>query len=282
MRKLSGMIRLFRLELSLAAGICVTAGQILALGGLPSARVGILGFLCAFCLSSAAVILNDYFDFEVDKVNHPDRPLPAGMVSRTDVVALTAVTSVVGLVAASALGWDVLLISIVFWLIGLLYNWRYKESGLLGNLMVSASVAVTFLLGAITVSEPWSGIVWVFSIMALFIDLGEEIAGDAMDMEGDKKRGSRSIALKKGKAFALRVSTALWGMVILIGFVPLVFGLMGTRYLMMILIIDAVIVFFTIRLLRSESAEAGRQAMRGIYLGATLCIVAFLAGQFIK
>jgi geranylgeranylglycerol-phosphate geranylgeranyltransferase len=40
--------------------------------------------------------------------------------------------------------------------------------------------------------------VWTFSLMAFFVGLGEEIAGDAMDMEGDKQRGSRSIALLKG------------------------------------------------------------------------------------
>jgi len=123
------MIRLFRPELPLAAGICVTTGQILASGRLPSFKIGILGFVCAFALSSAALILNDYFDYEVDLVNHPDRPLPSGAVSRSEVIGLTVVTTLVGLSAALALGIDVLLISVIFWLIGFLYNWRYKQTG---------------------------------------------------------------------------------------------------------------------------------------------------------
>jgi geranylgeranylglycerol-phosphate geranylgeranyltransferase len=282
MRKVKGMIRLFRLELSLAAGICVTTGQILGLGTLPPARIGVLGFLCAFCLSSAAVILNDYFDLEVDQINHPNRPLPSGAVSRTDVIVLTAVTTLVGWLAAVALGWEVLLVSIIFWLIGFLYNWRFKESGLLGNLMVSASVAVTFILGGITVNAAWSVIVWIFSSIAFLIDLGEEIAGDAMDMEGDRKRGSRSIALQKGRQYALHVTAALWGLVIVVGLVPVVFGLLGTEYLIMILGIDVLIVISTLRLLNSKSAESGRQAMRGLYLGTTLCVVAFLVAHLIS
>jgi geranylgeranylglycerol-phosphate geranylgeranyltransferase len=280
-QKVKGMARLFRPELSMAAGVCVVAGQILALGGLPQAQIAFLGFLCAFCLSASALILNDYFDYEVDLINAPERPLPSGIVSRAEVIALTAVTTLVGLSASLALGVDALGVSILFWLIGVLYNWRYKQAGLIGNLMVSASVAVTFVLGAITVDAPWDLIVWIFSLMAFFIDLGEEIAGDAMDIEGDKKRGSRSIAIQRGRPFAIRVSIALWSLVILIGFLPLILGLLGTGYLIMILATGAIIVFFSIRLLKSEDADAGHQAMRGIYLGATLCVVAFMISRII-
>ena len=70
-KKIRGMVQLFRPELSLAAGVCVTAGQILAAGGFPPARAAILGFICAFALSSAALILNDFFDYEVDRINAP-------------------------------------------------------------------------------------------------------------------------------------------------------------------------------------------------------------------
>jgi geranylgeranylglycerol-phosphate geranylgeranyltransferase len=280
-RKLNGLIRLFRPELPLAAGICVTTGQILAAGRLPSWQVGILGFVCGFALSAAALILNDYFDYEVDLVNHPDRPLPSGAVSRSDVIGLTAVTTLVGLAAAWVLGLDALLISIFIWLIGFLYNWRFKQTGLPGNLMVCASVGATFIFGAVTMHAPWNGIVWTFALMAFFVDLGEEIAGDAMDMEGDKKRGSLSIALLKGKRYALRISIALWSVVILLSFLPAIMQWLGPGYLITILITDGMLVYFAIRLLQSQTPAAGRNAMRGAYLGATLGIVAFLIGRFI-
>jgi geranylgeranylglycerol-phosphate geranylgeranyltransferase len=280
-KKINALIRLFRPELPLAAGICVTAGQVLAAGRLPPLAVGILGFVCAFALSSAALILNDYFDYEVDLINAPQRPLPSGAVTRPEVLGLTAVTTLVGLAAALALGLDALLISVIFWVIGFLYNWRYKQTGLLGNLMVCASVGVTFILGAVTLGAPWNPIVWTFSLMAFCIDLGEEIAGDAMDMEGDRKRGSRSIALLKGRTFALRISVALWGLVILLSLLPVLMRWLGASYLVMILITDVLLVYFAVKLLRSQTPAAGRQAMRGAYLGATLGIIAFLLGRFI-
>ena len=113
-QKINGLIRLFRPELPLAAGICVTTGQVLAAGRLPPWQIGVLGFICGFALSAAALILNDYFDYEVDLVNHPDRPLPSGTVTRADVLWLTAVTTLVGLSAALALSLTALLISVIF------------------------------------------------------------------------------------------------------------------------------------------------------------------------
>jgi geranylgeranylglycerol-phosphate geranylgeranyltransferase len=281
-KKIKGIIRLFRPELPLAAGICLTIGQILASGGFPPLQVGILGFVCAFALSSSALILNDYFDYEVDLINAPDRPLPSGAVTRPEVIGLTAVTTLVGLSAAGVLGLNALLISILFWWIGFLYNWRYKQTGLLGNLMVCASVGVTFILGAVTMQAPWNSIVWTFALMAFCVDLGEEIAGDAMDMEGDKKRGSRSIALLKGKRFALKISVGLWGLVILLSLLPIFMGWLGISYLVMILITDVLLVVFSIRLLKSQTPQSGRQAMRGAYLGATLGLLAFLIGRLIS
>ncbi len=259
----------------------MTTGQILASGRLPSWPIGILGFICAFALSGSALILNDYFDYEVDLINAPERPLPSGAVSRADVIGLTVVTTLVGLSAAWALGAQALLISVLFWLIGFLYNWRYKQTGLPGNLMVSASVGVTFILGAVSMQAPWNSIVWTFAWMAFCIDLGEEIAGDAMDMEGDKQRGSRSIALLKGKRFALRISIGLWCLVIGLSLLPALLGWLGSGYRITILITDGVLVYFSFKLWRSQSPQAGRQAMRGAYLGATLGVIAFLIGRFI-
>ncbi len=280
--KVKAIIRLFRPDLSLAAGICVVAGQILAIGKLPPFLTAVAGFSTAFFISAAAIILNDYFDFEVDLVNAPQRPLPSGLVNKREALWLTAATSLLGLASALYFGFVVLGLAIVLWVIGVLYNWRFKQSGLPGNLMVCLSVASTFLLGGISAGDFWNGIIWVFAGMAFFIDLGEEIAGDAMDMEGDRKRGSRSIALKKGKRFATTLSVICWGIVILLGLVPLITGWFGWSYLLFIGITDLLLVFFSYRLLRSKMPEEGRNAMRGVYIGATLAVVAFMLGQLIK
>ena len=141
--KISAAIRILRPELALSAGVCVVAGQVLTLGRLPAWQLALAGFICGFALSASALVLNDLFDLEVDKVNQPDRPLPSGAITPAEVIGLDVLVSLAGLAAAASISMSALAIAVVFWLIGIAYNWRGKQTGLPGNLMVSASVAVT-------------------------------------------------------------------------------------------------------------------------------------------
>lgn len=281
-KKLIAIIQIFRPELPFAAGVCVILGELIALGKFPSAQQILLGFVSVFFISGSALVLNDYFDLEVDRVNMPERPLPAGILSPSEAVVLTGAAIVTGLVASVLIGGVAFIFCAIACAVGILYNWKFKEAGLIGNLMVSSSVAFTFIFGGIAVGEPWNEVVWCFAAMAFFIDLGEEIAGDAMDMEGDKKRGSRSIAIVMGRKFALAVSSSLFSLVVLISLVPLVFDWLGASYRPMIFITDVLIIVFTIRLVKSNSPAEGRSSMRGIYLGALVGMLAFLIGQVLQ
>lgn len=278
-KKIKGILQIFRPELPFAAGVCVLLGEIVALGNFPPLREALFGFICGFFISGSAIVLNDYFDLEVDKVNAPHRPLPSGVVSPAEAILLTGISTVIGLAASFWIGPLTFVFGAAAWLVGFLYNWKFKEKGLLGNLMVAASVAGTFLLGGVAVGEPWNPIVWCFALIGFFIDLGEEIAGDAMDMEGDKKRDSKSIAILKGRRFALGLSSLFFAFVILLSLIPALFGWLGVSYLVMISIMDVLIIVFTIRLLKSQTSAEGVRAMRGIYIGATVGMLAFIIGQ---
>ena len=280
-QKIKAVIQLVRVDLSFAAGICVVIGEIVAVGGFPSIYNLILGFMVGFFISTSALILNDYFDIEIDKINVPTRPLPSGMIKPHEVILLSIIATIIGLTAAFFIGCIALIVAIVFWIIGFLYNWKFKRTGLPGNLMVSSSVAVTFILGGIAVGKPWSAVVWCFSLIAFFIDLGEEIASDAMDMAGDAKINSRSIAISRGKDSALKISGVSFAVVVFASFIPVIFGWLGIDYLVMILFMDALIIFSTFKLLKSQTLEEGRHYARLIYLGATVGLVGFIVGQIL-
>lgn len=147
--------------------------------------------------------------------------------------------------------------------------------------MVSSSVAITFIFGGIVVENPWNIFIWLFSAIAFFIDLGEEITFDALDMLGDKKINSHSIALKHGPEMAFKISSLLFAVVVLISFIPLIVGGLGSSYLAMILIMDTLIVFSIFKILKTPNNDQKRKYARLIYLGATLGLLVFIIGQLI-
>jgi geranylgeranylglycerol-phosphate geranylgeranyltransferase len=273
--KIRGLLRLFRFELPFAAGVCVVLGEILALGGFPPVREIVLGFLSYFFISSTALILNDVFDYEIDRVNAPDRPLPSGAVTRKEAVWLAIVVALLGFAVAAMIGLSALLLVLVVWGTGVLYNWRFKKAGLFGNLLVCISVGSTFVFGGFAVGHPTDRLVWWLGVLTMFFDLAEEIAADAMDEQGDRMGGSRSVAIVYGRQRALQVSGAIFTLVILISFVPFVLHWIHWVYLAPIVFMDGVIIYSVFQLLRPASLR-GRHFIRLIYLSGTAAVLAII------
>jgi geranylgeranylglycerol-phosphate geranylgeranyltransferase len=277
MKKVKGLLRLLRFELPFSAGVCVVMGQILALGEFASAYETTLGFLSVFFISASILVLNDYFDVETDRLNAPDRPIPSNLVTTSEALLLSLCLMLSGLVLSYLISFMALILSIILLIIGFLYNRNYKKSGLPGNLMVSFSVGMTFIYGGVSVGLPFNNIVWLFALIAALIDLGEEIAADAMDMQGDFLISSKSLAIKYGNQFALRISSYISVFVILLTSVPFILGWLPAIYLLPIAIMDVSIAYSSLRLVKSGgNKNAGRKYIRWIYLGSTLGLLVFI------
>lgn len=279
--KVLGLFRLFRFELPFTAGVCAILGELLALGKLPAIPEIVLGFLSIFFISAAALILNDYFDIETDKINAPERPLPAGLVTEQDVVLLFIVATVLGFITGYLINLEALLVIVLVWAVGFLYNWRFKKAGFVGNLMVSFSVGMTFIFGGIAVDKPFEKIVWFFATIVMLIDLGEEIAADAMDIEGDREVGSRSLALVLGRENALKISGAIFLLIIVASSLPFLSGWLEWIYLFPILLIDAVILYSTSKLLDSKIVNR-RIYIRWIYLSGLVGLLIFIIIRMLR
>lgn len=275
MRRIKGLIKLMRPELPFSAGLCVVMGQIFSLGEVPGLLSVLSGFFSIFLLSAAILVLNDYFDIESDKINAPHRPIPSGAVSPQEALIWAVVLFVSGIGLSYLMGMLAFATALVVALTGFLYNRKYKKSGLPGNLMVSFSVGMTFIYGGISVGMPFNHTAWFFGLIAALIDLGEEIAADAMDAEGDKLINSKSIAIRYGRRTALRISSVIFASVIILSAVPFYLGWFAYIYLIPVGIMVLSIAYCTVMLLKSKGDE-GRKHIRNLYLGATAGILVFL------
>jgi len=264
-----------RFELPFAAGVCVVMGQMFALGALASILETAFAFLSVLFVSASILVLNDFFDIETDRINAPHRPLPSGIVTAPEALSFSILLMLAGLLLSYFLGLPALACSIVLLIIGFLYNRKFKKSGLPGNLMVSFSVGMTFIYGGVSVGKPFNNIVWFFAVIAAFVDLGEEIAADAMDVAGDRLIQSNSLAIRYGRHVALRVSGGILFLVIVMTAIPFLLKWFTLTYLVPIAVMDTVIGYSTLLLLKSDNNE-GRAHIRRLYLGATAGLLMFL------
>lgn len=281
MKKLKGLFRLIRFELPLAAGICVLLGQLFALGDFASLFITAAGFCSVFLISASILVSNDYFDMETDKINAPDRPIPSNLVTPAEALSFAIFLLLAGFVFSYLISIPALLFSVGLTVIGILYNGKFKKHGFIGNLMVSFSVGMTFIFGGLSVGMPFNKLVLFFAVIAALIDLGEEIAADSMDVKGDLLIGSKSIAIKYGKTTAIKISSFMFFFVILLSTIPFLLKWFAIIYLIPILIMDFVVGYSTMRLLKSKDEE-GRKYIRLLYLGATFGLIVFLAMRLIR
>lgn len=276
MNKIKGLVRLVRFELPFSAGVCVVMGQLLALGKFASPLLTFYAFASVFLISASILVSNDYFDVETDRINAPHRPIPSGLVSANEALIFSVILLQAGLILSYRISIAALLCTISLSVVGFLYNRKFKKNGLPGNLMVCFSVGMTFIYGGVSVGLPFNKIVLFFGVIAALIDLGEEIAADSMDMQGDRLINSNSLAIKYGRPAALGISLYIFFFVILLTPIPFIINWFPVIYMIPISIMDFAIAFSAVKLLKSKNDE-GRKYIRWIYLGSTFGLLVFLA-----
>jgi len=267
---------LIRIDLAFGAGFFLVAGQVLALGTLPSAGMVLAGFVMLFFISGSANISNDYFDLEVDRVNLPGRPLPSGRITVRGLFSLFFACTAIGLLAAAYFGHAVVVLVLVLWALSLFYNMKLKEYGIFGNLTVAFCVGMTIITGGITAGAV-NGLVLAFGMLAFLFDLGEEVASDAMDLEGDNLRPSQSLAKIHGRQPALRTAGMIFAVFFSVTLLPFFMGWLGLAYLALALAVDLFMIRCVMTLVANPHGEVGRAQVKQLYLAWGVFVILLVA-----
>lgn len=168
-------------------------------------RVLVAGFV-ALLITGAGNAINDYFDYEIDKINKPHRPIPSGRISRSDVFMLSIILFLLGLGLAKYVNDYCLSIAFLNSIILIFYAMYSKKLLLVSNLGISYLVASIFLFGvAATIQEGTSmlsieeiKIVTILTACAFFMTFSREIIKDIEDIKGDKEKYAVTLPIKIG------------------------------------------------------------------------------------
>lgn len=161
----------------------------------------------AVLLTAFANADNDVRDCAIDRIAHPERPLPSGVLS------LGAARIVVGLAAAGAivlsalLGAAQTLASVLVISAMTLYNRGIKAHGVPGNILVAVVASLPFVFGAWSAGSARAGL--PLFLVGVPLHFAREIAKDLDDVHGDA-RYRRTLPLSAGPGAArLAVVTSL-------------------------------------------------------------------------
>ena len=274
--KVVSLLTMMRLPNCVMIGFAVIVGEFIS-SQVVTARAAFYGFAAGFLLLAASMILNDYFDREIDAINEPNRPLPSGSVKTSEAMSFALILVSLGLLASANTGFPTLLLAMLSLIIMVSYNARLKKTGLLGNAFVSLNVAIPFIYGGLAVAKlTWA--LAIFSLLAFLSSIGREIVKGICDVPGDTSRGVRSIAATKGKSLAAKYGAAFFLSAVALSALPLILGLVSYLYVPLVAICDLGFVLTSYSILANSSPRSAKRNKKYVLVWMTFGLLAFLMG----
>ncbi len=160
------------------------------------------------CFIAGWFAINDLLDIDIDRINHPQRPLPSENISELSAKKYghrMMILSGVGMVAIimndekniEGMAWKD---SVAVWLVALLmmiayeldgpFNPALKKRMFWGNLTIAMTMAITILFGAAAIDYALHPLLWLVAAAACILTTAREIIMDNCDAAGDVDRNT--------------------------------------------------------------------------------------------
>jgi geranylgeranylglycerol-phosphate geranylgeranyltransferase len=199
----------------------------------------LLASIAAFLVTGAGNVLNDYYDYKLDKKAHPERPIPSGEVSPKDALTFAMMLFTTGILITILINWMCVMIAILNTALLFQYEKKYKAKGLSGNVIISYLTASVFLFGGASVLS--FKFVPIFFLLALFANVGREITKDIEDMKADAAF-RKTLPLTSGKKTAAILAIRFVVAAVVLSFLPLAILIWAPVYLGKVLLYLAFVI----------------------------------------
>lgn len=234
-------------------------------------------FTSTFVFSSSSMAMNDYFDREVDAVNQPQRPIPSGRVEPRKAFIFSITLMIVGFLLSMLISLEALVVAIIACAAFTVYSIRLKGHGLIGNACVSLCVALTFVYGAAATGS-FPGIIATFSSMAFLANMSREVVKGIIDVEGDKLKGIKTLAISRGSRVSAEVSFVFMTLAVALSFMPIWLGYVNWLYLPIVLIADVGLLTSALLVLLTPTPQKAKKSKNTMLVFMSLALTAFLVG----
>lgn len=229
----------------------------------------------AFFICAGGNVINDFFDFEIDKINKPKRPLPSGKISPGRALSYYLLLSAIGIGLSLFVSAPFFWIAVFNFMVSTLYAWKLKKIAIIGNITDSFLAAVTFVAGGLIAGnfDILNSPVLILAFIAFLTTMGREIFKDVEDMKGDKALGARTLPILLGGAVSMNIARMFAALGALSAVLPYMSRMFGEYY-----VLSAMPCMWV--LLYSTALKDPKSAQKMVKTGMFLGIFAFLVGAY--
>ncbi|MFX0151755.1 MAG: UbiA family prenyltransferase [Candidatus Hodarchaeota archaeon] len=201
---------LARLKASVIVGMTVILGVVIIIKEIPRLDQIIFGFGVGFVLSASTNTINDILDYDLDRIEKPERPLPRGDITIKQALYIFGLETVIALFFGLMLTLHAFLLTVFVAFISVLYSLRLKNYLAFKNTLTAFGVASAFLVGALSTNKELPITIVLFFLQIFITVVAFEIHKDIADTEGDAELGKITVATRFGKRPAAIIAIILY------------------------------------------------------------------------
>ncbi|MDA9809966.1 UbiA family prenyltransferase [Flavobacteriales bacterium] len=145
----------------------------------------------------AGYLINAFYDFEKDMINHPQKTYFNRIVSKNSCLNIYILCNILGVFMAFLISTKVLIFSISLIIALWIYSHKLRKKVLFGEISASL-LTVSFFLGIALLNSKFNITLALFSTYIFTIDLTREIVKKMISLKGDLIVGEKSIPIYFG------------------------------------------------------------------------------------
>jgi len=241
----------------------------------------VYGFVTGFTLTAASMAINDYYDREIDTINEPNRPIPSGLIKPKEALIFSLISTIIGFAASylTDTAYPLCLVTaILAWIVSVAYTTVGKRSGLVGNFLVSACVAVPFIYGSIVIADEVKRSVLLFASMAFLSITGREVTKGIVDVQGDKRQNVKTVAVRYGEKTAAVAAALFYLSAVSLSPLPWLLNIVSFSFIPFVVVTDFGLVASSFMLLKDYSRGNAKKIKNLVLLWGFFGLLAFVVG----
>jgi len=264
----------------------VLIGAFFAAGGetqsIPWINAGVyLGCLSAFLIATGAYALNDFFDWRIDKINKPTRPLPAGELSGPAAVFFGFLCVSSGVIISYFINPKSFFAAFLSGLLVIQYAMIFKRVMIIGHVVTAFLSAFGFLFGAWASGYPGIHLPLYAFVFGFLFHFGREFMKAAEDREADLQEGAKTFAVLTSAKLSVQIAAVILALLAVAAWLPFFTEGFNWPYLLLVIVgIDLVLFVAIYGALTNPSPSVLGRVNRYLKFSMAVGLLALWLGKF--